>query len=159
VIELTTADLHSKFPITSFQVEYRFLSNFYQHAFHWAGLRWPTAEHAYQLAKTGPDKIKLYYIDFCKLTPGQARRNGRNLPIRPDWNDVRIGIMREIRYCKFKQPVLAKMLLATEDRLLIEGNAWGDQFWGMTRVHDSYIGANHLGTLLMEVRDAIRPRG
>ena len=59
--------------------------------------------------------------------------------------------MEEIVRAKFGQnPVLADKLLATGDTLLIEGNTWGDKFWGVdTRVGQ---GENHLGKILMKVR-------
>lgn len=147
------------FPITSFRGEYRFLSNFYQFAFTWAGLRWSTSEHAYQAAKTGPENLKIRHAEFEKLTPGQVKRAGRDLKLYDGWEQSKIGIMREILFCKFMCPVMWKMLDATGDRMLIEGNTWGDQFWGMTQIHDSFMGENHLGKLLMEVRDELRNSG
>ena len=42
--------------------------------------------------------------------------------------------------------------MATRDRVLIEGNDWGDTFWGMTDGE----GENHLGKILMRVRAELR---
>jgi hypothetical protein len=49
---------------------------------------------------------------------------------------------------KFSDPFLRKLLLNTGSSMLIEGNNYGDRFWG--KVND--IGSNHLGELLMSVR-------
>jgi predicted NAD-dependent protein-ADP-ribosyltransferase YbiA (DUF1768 family) len=52
-------------------------------------------------------------------------------------------------YLKFaNHPELLKQLLATGDEELVEGNGWGDRFWG--KVDD--IGENNLGKILMGVR-------
>lgn len=47
-----------------------------------------------------------------------------------------------------------KYLLATKDRLLIEGNDWNDTFWGVDL--KSGTGANWLGFLLMARRAQLR---
>lgn len=43
---------------------------------------------------------------------------------------------------------LKAMLLATGDEGLIEGNWWGDTFWGECKGQ----GENHLGRILMKIR-------
>ena len=71
--------------------------------------------------------------------------------MRPDWEQVKTGIMEEIVRAKFTQhPELAALLLATGDTVLVEGNHWGDTCWGVdTRTGR---GENHLGKILMKVR-------
>ena len=65
----------------------------------------------------------------------------------PNVNDL-----EEIVEEKFRQnPKLAEMLLATEDAILIEGNTWGDKFWGVC----NGVGENNLGKVLMYVRDCL----
>ena len=55
--------------------------------------------------------------------------------------------------CKFMQnPELRDALLATGNSLLIEGNTWGDYFWGKVNGH----GENHLGLILMDVREKLK---
>lgn len=57
--------------------------------------------------------------------------------------------MYEICMCKFMQnPTLCKALLATGNCHLVEGNNWGDYFWGSVNGH----GENHLGRILMDIR-------
>ena len=77
------------------------------------------------------------------------------MPLRPDWEKVKNGIMEEIVCAKFTQHTdLAEKLLATGDRVLVEGNHWGDTFWGVdTRTGQ---GENHLGKILMKVREELR---
>lgn len=76
---------------------------------------------------------------------------GRNSPLRSDWDDFRIPLMRSLLLAKFGDPSLQAQLLETRPRTLIEGNTWYDTFWGV----DAQTGAgeNNLGKLLMEIRD------
>ena len=46
---------------------------------------------------------------------------------------------------------LQKQLLATGDQHLEETNKWGDTFWGVC----NGVGSNHLGKILMKVRDEL----
>lgn len=84
-------------------------------------------------------------------TPGQAKRYGsRVLALRPRWEAMKIRIMARVVRAKFRQnSSLLSLLLATAPSELVEGNTWGDTFWGQCRGK----GTNHLGLLLMEVRD------
>jgi predicted NAD-dependent protein-ADP-ribosyltransferase YbiA (DUF1768 family) len=82
-------------------------------------------------------------------TPGQAKRAGNNLVLRPDWEEVKIPIMRELLKQKFSNRALMYKLRQTKGEL-IEGNNWGDTFWGVCKGQ----GENHLGRLLMEIRDS-----
>jgi len=132
--------------ITSFQGEYRWLSNFWVCPFEHEGFLFPTAEHAYQLAKcTNPQ-------DAQKIadapTPGQAKKLGRRVQVRSDWEKVKVPLMQSIIHSKFKVPELREKLLATDRAQLIEGNTWGDTFWGVC----NGVGENYLGRILMAVR-------
>lgn len=82
------------------------------------------------------------------MTAGQAKRAGRKLMMRDHWEDVRLDIMRRALELKFTIPDLKAMLLDTGDEELIEGNTWGDIYWGVCRGE----GENNLGKLLMDVR-------
>jgi ribA/ribD-fused uncharacterized protein len=83
------------------------------------------------------------------LAAGQSKKLGKRVELRPDWEDVKIDIMRQVLKSKFTQnPELKAQLIATGDAELIEGNNWNDRFWGVCRGK----GQNHLGKLLMEVR-------
>lgn len=86
------------------------------------------------------------------LNAGVAKRRGRKLTIRSDWNKVKDDVMLELLRLKFAIPDLRDKLLATENATLIEGNTWGDTYWGVCRG----IGDNTLGVLLMQVRSEIK---
>lgn len=137
--------------IGEFQGEYRFLSNFWPAKTFYAGQMYPTAEHAYQAAKTH-DAAAAERIRLAR-TPGEAKRLGRTVPVRPDWMSVRVQIMRQIVRAKFiGNPDLLCDLLATGAAELREGNRWGDTFWGVCNGR----GQNHLGKILMELRKELR---
>lgn len=137
--------------IVGFSDEYRFLSNFFfpAHVI-WEMAVFPTTEHAYQAAKM--KSTAHFVLVALQTTPGRAKREGRKHPMRDDWEDVRQNVMKEINEMKFAIPKLREMLLATGDAHLEEGNNWGDQFWGTV----DGVGENHLGKILMEIRDEIR---
>ena len=136
-------------PIVSFSGEYRFLSNFYAMSVIFQGYRYPTVEHAYQAAKNDSP----VYRERIQLAqrPGEAKRLGRMVPLREDWEEVKVRIMRNLVAQKFMDPVLRDKLRNTGRANLVEGNHWGDRFWGQCPVGN---GENWLGRILMEVRDA-----
>ena len=135
--------------IDSFSGEYRFLSNFYPKPFKWRGKTWPSSEHAYQAAKA-KDKDDAELIRQAS-TPGKAKRLGRKIKIREDWEDTKVKIMYSILKAKFKDPELRAMLKDTGKAKLIEGNTWGDRVWGVYNGQ----GKNYLGKLLMKVRNKL----
>lgn len=135
-------------PITSFRGDrYSFLSNFY-HCDHLG----TTTEHLYQAAKT-TDPCEMIRILMAR-TPGDAKRLGARCRMRDDWERIKIGVMRQVLEYKFQDPQLAKKLLATRDAELVEGNTWGDKFWGVC----GGVGLNTLGLLLMERRTELAGR-
>lgn len=137
--------------INKFKGEYDFLSNFYLYPVVWAGVEYPSNEHAYVAAKT-LDMALRYQVQRTK-TPGAAKRLGRSFKLRPGWDNKRLKVMEKLIARKFKRDsFLAGMLLKTGDAELIEGNFWGDYFWGVCRG----VGENHLGKLLMKQRAELR---
>ncbi len=141
-------------PILSFEGEFAFLSNFYPSVVPYEGFVFKTVEHAYQAAKNPTiDNLRKFAIEL--ETPGQAKRSGRLGNVRADWEQVKVGIMHQLLQEKFKIPELREKLLATGDRLLEEGNWWGDKFWGVSPV-GSGNGKNALGKLLMQIRAELR---
>lgn len=91
-------------------------------------------------------------IQFTKLNPSEAKKLGRKVTLRKDWESVKIKIMEEIVRAKFVQnPELAQKLIATGNAHLEESNTWGDKVWGT--VNGS--GANNLGIILMKVRNEL----
>lgn len=133
--------------ITCFKEEWVFLSNFFPCNVEFEGIVFPSSEHAFQAAKTlDLDRRR----EIAALgTAGKAKRAGRQSKIRDDWDDIRIDVMRKILVAKFSDPELRRLLDATKPLELIEGNNWGDRFWGAV----GGKGNNHLGKLLMSIRD------
>lgn len=136
--------------IYEFKGEYHFLSNFYNVEFVWDNIVWKNSEAAYQAAKSIDRKVRL---SFSKLSnPAVAKKAGKNIALREDWEEVKYQIMKEIVYCKFSQNRdLKEKLIATGDAILQEGNTWGDTIWGICPPR-SENGKNWLGKILMEVR-------
>lgn len=136
-------------PIDVFSGDYRFLSNFYSSLISVDGVLYPTVEHAFHAAKTNDKELKEKIRQA--QTPGKAKRLGHQVELREDWDDVRISIMEDLLRKKFSIQGLKEKLLATKGRELVEGNTWNDTFWGVC----NGIGENHLGKLLMKIRDEL----
>lgn len=136
-------------PITRFWDEHRFLSNFSSPAIRFEGTLYPSLENAYQAAKT-VDPFER--AAFLTLAPGAAKRQGRRVTLRSDWDAVKRDVMEELVRQKFENPQYRHLLLATGRRELIEGNNWNDTYWGVCNGR----GENHLGRILMRVRDELR---
>ena len=138
--------------ITEFQGRYRFLSNFWPALLTLDGKEYPSVEHAYQAAKTFDIETRERFANIM-LKAGDAKRMGRRVNIRPEWESVKVIVMHSLLREKFKCADLREKLLATGDAELIEGNHWGDTFWGQCPIG---MGDNHLGRLLMQVREELR---
>lgn len=137
--------------IDSFTGKYRFLSNFYPCYVDFEGASYPSIEHAYQAAKTKVEELRLIFMEPI-MTAHEAKKAGKRLILRDDWENVKIDVMRTLLKEKFKQPKFKNMLLETKDENLVEGNWWGDKFWGICNGE----GENWLGKLLMEIREEIK---
>lgn len=145
--------------ISSFSGEYAFLSNFWEEPFDCGGRIVPTAEHAFQAQKARGQKAVQDLI-LRASTPSHAKRLGRRVRLPENWNEIRVEVMRKIIEFKFAEgSVLAQRLIDTGDEHLMEGNTWGDTFWGCVREPKdvgTWVGANNLGILLMERRKELR---
>lgn len=138
--------------IDSFEGKYRFLSNFAYTEIEYEGLTWPTSEHAFQAMKTLNHDLR---VQICNAaTPNQAKKLGRKVTLRSNWDEIKDDIMLEILRVKFSDPDLADYLIRTHPHELVEGNWWGDRYWGKVNGQ----GKNMLGQLLMKVRTEIIER-
>jgi len=135
--------------IDRFNGKYAFLSNMYPTLLYINGEIYPSAEHAFQAMKC-TEKNDRIAISVCR-SPQEAKQAGRLVNLRPDWEDVKVDIMHSILSAKFSDPELADKLRSTNGCDLIEGNTWGDDFWGVC----TNKGQNMLGKLLMQVRREI----
>jgi hypothetical protein len=136
--------------ITSFDGDNRFLSNFWPCLVHLDGMSFHYVENAFVAAKT---TLYSERLAIQNMTPCKAKAFGRRLKLREGWNDMRLEVMEALVTEKFQEVCLAGMLRATGDQQLIEGNTWNDTFWGMC----DGKGENHLGRILMRVRDNLGP--
>lgn len=116
--------------IDDFRGEYFFLSNFFMAHVIYQGIRFENNEAAFQAAK----------------------RLGRRVVLRPDWEEVKFDVMYDVCRAKFTQhPDLRANLLATGDAELVEGNTWNDRVWGVCKG----VGENNLGKILMRIRNEL----
>jgi ribA/ribD-fused uncharacterized protein len=136
--------------ILRFAGKYEFLSNFFPCRLSMDGITYPSAEHAFQAHKSTDNDVRRE----CSLlpTPGAAKRFGqRTIVLRPKWEGIKVDVMRRILRVKFKNAVLRRELIDTYPAKLVEGNTWGDRFWGVC----NGVGQNMMGKLLMEIRDEL----
>ena len=129
---------------------YRFLSNFHRCPVELDGIVYPSSEHAYMACKSVSLEERRRIAGLTN--PAEAKRYGRTMTISAeDWDTQRLAAMLRVLMAKFKDPALRQELLATGNRYLEETNNWGDRYWGVDGT-----GLNHLGKLLMMLRDTYR---
>ena len=147
--------------IDKFEGRYAFLSNFYPCKIEYQGIVYPSVEHFYVAMKVNTQQLinGKYYTpaDYREMiaqipTADQVKRIGRLATLRKDWDIKKLEIMNWAVRQKFKDPLLMEMLLSTDGHELVEGNYWKDFYWGVC----NGIGENHLGRILMDVREEIR---
>jgi ribA/ribD-fused uncharacterized protein len=147
--------------INGFIGRYAFLSNFYPCSIEYQGLSYPSVEHFYVAMKVDSDQFinGRYYTkaDFKEMMskikdPGFVKKIGRLVKLRKDWNSKKLEYMNWSVREKFKDESLKELLLLTGDEEIIESNFWGDTYWGVCKG----VGKNHLGKILMEVRNELR---
>lgn len=139
--------------IKSFRGEYGFLSNFYPVLINHDGRVYPSVEHAYQSTKNHESDWK----EFCQHqeNPRELKKAAKQQIPSRYWHQHKIELMAELLRQKFNNVNLAKLLLATGQAQIIEGNTWGDRFWGMDQ---SGQGENNLGKLLMIIRRELQQK-
>lgn len=133
-----------------FRGEYWLLSNFYNCSIEYEGKIYPSVENAFQASKVlDEDEREI----FTKCTPVEAKRLGRKVKLRDDWEEVKVLIMTELIFTKFRMKELSNLLQnVSED--IVEHNTWHDNFWGVcTCSKCNGRGANVLGIILCKVRD------
>lgn len=143
-------------PITSFRGKYDFLSNFYNTKVAYDGISYKNAEAAFQAQKSLNLNER---TKFTNLSASEAKKLGRKVILRPDWDIIKLDIMKSIVYSKFNSNLVLKAkLISTGKTELIEGNNWGDIYWGKVenKKTGEFISENHLGIILMEVRTELR---
>jgi len=130
-----------------------YLSNWYPASIFLKGKIWPSSEHYYQAQKLAGTEFEevCRRMESPRLTFEFTRRP--EIPVRKDWEAVKVDVMRDAVYAKFEQnPELKEKLLETGDLKIVE-NSPVDFFWG---VGSDGSGENTLGKILMEVRERLR---
>lgn len=136
--------VHSCHMISEFRGRYYFLSNYYTCEVLYDGLVYSSAECAYQSSKVQPSDRHKYTV----CSSPEAKRMGRSEIVDPNWHNGKLLTMLKIVYNKFSSNLhLLERLLETGSQELIEGNTWGDTYWGVC----NGIGENNLGKILMIV--------
>jgi hypothetical protein len=144
--------------IDDFTGQWFFLSNFSPYPVSYDDITYPTVEHAFQALKT-LDQVRRRQVAGA-ATPGIAKKMGRKLVLRDDWEQIKEKVMQRLLAIKFEDPALAELLLATGSADLVEGNNWHDQIWGSCRCprHLYDPGRNLLGRFLADLRAQLRAR-
>lgn len=141
--------------IDRFEGDYAFLSNFWKEPVTLKGKTFPTAEHAFVACKAvGPRWVEM--VLAC-ATPAEAKHLGRKVELRPGWEEIKLRVMQAVIQAKFAPTTtLSHRLMLTGSQQLIEGNTWGDKFWGCVLEpgpkDGTWVGRNELGRILMEQR-------
>lgn len=159
--EITVPSKTNTQVIDSFRGENEYLSNFYTQQFQ-APIEFLNdngeietvvdtfmdVEHAFQASKTLDRDVQKVIRDAGSAR--KAKKLGRKAKLREDWEEIKVDVMRKFVFAKFTQhPDLKMRLLFTKDAFLVEGNNYKDVFWGVTQ---DGVGKNHLGKILMQVR-------
>lgn len=107
--------------------------------------RFTCLEAAFQACKC-PEQAS----EFQGIDGFAAKDLGKKVPLRPDWDGLKIPLMERLVRIKFGQnPDLKAKLLATGNTPLVEDNTWGDTFWGTCNGQ----GRNNLGRILQAARE------
>jgi ribA/ribD-fused uncharacterized protein len=158
LISARVVDARLRMTIRFYRVNapYGFFSNFSPHPIEIDGRTWPTTEHSFQAMKyEGTASEERMEAIREKPSPAIAKRMGwsKRHPIRPDWETVKLNVMRRAIRAKFAQhDDIRAMLVGTDDHKLIEAAA-KDAFWGEGA---DGRGKNWLGKILMEIRAELR---
>ena len=152
--------------IQRFEGRYGFLSNFYPCEIEHQGIVYPSVEHFYVAMKCNGiqlfNGVQYTPNDFREMVagiphPGSAKKLGRKMSVRKDWDEKKLEFMEWAVREKFKDEKLAEMLIETGDMPIVEGNVWHDTWWGVCSCDKcSGKGQNRLGRILMQVRDELR---
>ena len=143
--------------IEKFEKPYKEYSNFYPCiiVYYRDGLTYPSVEHAFVAQKTTEYFFKRLIAALDADAAGLARARGRMIKLRPNWDLMKLRVMRELVTIKFSQPQFEKVLLSSNNEELVECNYHHDNFWGncLCEKCKNIPGLNHLGKILMNIRE------
>lgn len=144
--------------IHRFKGEYRFLSSMHEgKPIKTDDGPAETVEHGYQASKFIRKEDRLYILAAEHGVRAKKRSEAikeQGAPVREDWDEVKDEIMEKFQKAKFHPgSLLAKKLVDTYPETIIEGNSWGDTYWGVDL--ETGEGENRLGKLLMSIRQEL----
>lgn len=139
--------------ITSFRDQYNFLSNYYIIPIEFNNKIFLSVEHAYHASKAlySPD-----WQTYCltEESPSQVKLEAKKRKLYMSPEDKLRYMSQFVKYKFTAHSDMRDRLLSTGNLYIIEGNHWGDEFWGVDK--QSGAGTNHLGQILMSVRSYLR---
>ena len=134
--------------ITSFKGEHSFLSMSVFSPFIWDGDWYNSAAAALHASKFESRTARIPFIKYnCK--PWQANQLGRTIracDMRPNWNAECDKYMLDILRKKFHSPEWTRRLLSTGSALLVDGNLYHDNQWGICECLSAAPAARKYGT-------------
>jgi ribA/ribD-fused uncharacterized protein len=138
--------------IPEFKGEFAWLSNFYQEPLTIDRITYPSGEHAFQAMKS--DDMQIRWLISQAHTSAEAKKIGRSITLVSNWHEsYRYFAMELVQGAKFAPGTkLGSWLRSTGDSVLIEGNHWHDNDWGVCRCGTCKDGRNLLGWMLMRQR-------
>jgi ribA/ribD-fused uncharacterized protein len=104
------------------------------------------------------DPIWKSYCCNANVSPTDVKRESKHVKLVNHWNVKKFGVMEEVLRAKFANPNLKELLLATGNENIQEGNIWNDKCWGVDLKETPNVGENHLGRLLMKIRDELKTK-
>ena len=128
-----------------FRGRYYFLSNMYPCTVKFGNHTYKCAEAAFQAQKCLDEDIQEV---FENLNGFAAKKLGREVVLRDDWDKVKDHVMQLVVTAKFKQHPDLLLRLRRVDEHIQEDNTWHDTYWGVCNGK----GENKLGKILNNVK-------
>lgn len=135
--------------IYRFRGNYNWLSNFYPVKIKLKDIVYPSVENAYQSMKNN----NIYWKHYCRdNSPKDVKIKSKTIKIRKNWDNIKIKCMEFCLIQKYQQEPFKTLLKKTKNENILEGNDWGDSFWGVDLTVNPNYGENNLGRLIMDIR-------
>jgi hypothetical protein len=119
------------------------------------GRTYSSVEHAFQAQKCNDPE----WLNYCENPDNDGKKikvKSRTVDLRPNWDSVKLLVMEHCLRLKFNQEPFKEALKLTGNQNIQEGNHWKDVFWGVDLKQNPNIGENHLGRLIMKIREELK---
>ncbi len=143
--------------INEFKGDYRWLSNFEAVTIKLGEHIYPSVEHAYMSAKCDSSEWKLFCMD-ARNTAGDVKKKSREVKLVDNWDRYKFLVMQSCLEQKYEQEPFRSKLIKTGTQNIVEGNYFGDIIWGVDLKYTPNIGENHLGRMIMKIREDLISR-